>query len=186
MRIFDRKFRNNKLRYVLQCFLATVSVSVVLLLLNAIANPAIIAALGASSFIAFAMPRARVSRPRYLVGGYLIGMGSGTACYYMCAWTGFGMGALAAEYAHIVAAALAVGIAIFLMAVTNTEHPPASGVALGLALSEKLHFLTLIVLLVGIVALCAIKTLIKPFIINLVETGPTEPDIARGTPAGKV
>ena len=66
MKVFDEKFRGNKARYILQCILATLSVLIVLLSLDAMANAVIIAALGASFFIAFTMPEAQVSRPRFL------------------------------------------------------------------------------------------------------------------------
>ena len=66
MKVFDEKFRGNKARYLFQCILATLSVLIVLLSLDAMANAAVIAALGSSFFIAFTMPEARVSRPRFL------------------------------------------------------------------------------------------------------------------------
>ncbi len=50
MKIFDEKSSSNKMRYILQCFLATLSVFVILLLLDAMANAIIIAALGSSTF----------------------------------------------------------------------------------------------------------------------------------------
>ena len=74
MKVFDEKFRRNKVRYISQCILATLSVFVVLLLLDVITNVAVIAALGASFFIAFTMPEKQVSKPRFLIGGYLEGL----------------------------------------------------------------------------------------------------------------
>lgn len=69
MKIFDSKFRSNKTRYTLQCVLAACAVCIVLLLLNAMSDTAIIAALGASAFIAFTMPQVDASKPRFLIGG---------------------------------------------------------------------------------------------------------------------
>jgi len=63
MKVFDEKFRDNKARYFFQCVLATVSVFVVLLILDAMTDAAVIAALGASSFVIFTMPEAQVSKP---------------------------------------------------------------------------------------------------------------------------
>jgi len=168
VQIFDKKLQGNVLRYLLQCALATVFVLVVLAILHAIASAAIIAALGASSFIAFAMPRKEASRARYLVGGYLVGMASGTLCHIISQLPVLQQLPLVQEYSHIVFGAVAVGVAIFTMAVTNTEHPPASGVALGLVLGGELNFVTLVVLLVGIVSLAVIKSLMKPVLIDLV------------------
>lgn len=56
-------------RYVLQCALASMVVLALLLILDAVTQTVLIAALGASTFIAFAVPRSTVSAPRYLVGG---------------------------------------------------------------------------------------------------------------------
>ena len=59
MRVLDEKFKGNKRRYLVQCILATVSVLAVLLILDVISDTAVIAVLGASSFIVFTCPRHR-------------------------------------------------------------------------------------------------------------------------------
>jgi len=61
---------------------------------------------------------------------------------------------------------LAIGLAMFGMVITNTEHPPAASLALGLVLGEW-HLLTVMVALVEIVMLCILKKLLKPILINL-------------------
>ncbi|HUS46288.1 MAG TPA: HPP family protein [Phycisphaerae bacterium] len=164
MGFVDEKFRANKARYIFQCGLATASVLAVLLVLDAFSNAAVIASLGASSFVAFTMPRSDVSRPRFLVGGYVVGVAAGSLCYWLSllAWPG----PLIPKHSYILFGALAVGLAIFAMVVTNTEHPPAAGVALGLVLGEW-HGLTVVVILVGIVALSAVKRLLRPVLIDL-------------------
>jgi CBS-domain-containing membrane protein len=61
---------------------------------------------------------------------------------------------------------VSVGLAIFVMVLTNTEHPPAAGVALGLVLGEC-SILTVTVVLVGIVLLSLIKRVLRPVLKNL-------------------
>jgi len=166
MALLDSKFMHNKLRYALQCLLAAASVLVILVILDALPNAAVVAALGASSFIAFTMPDAQVSRPRFLIGGYVVGIAAGTVCFWLSqvAWPG-SLRPLQ-QHAYVAFGAMAVGLAIFVMVITNTEHPPAASLALGLVLAEW-RLVTVAVVLIGIVALCCLKRVLKPVLKNL-------------------
>ena len=62
--LFDPKFSRNKVRYVLQCGLGTLSMLVILLVLNRISTSAVVASMGASCFISFLMPHSHTARPR--------------------------------------------------------------------------------------------------------------------------
>ena len=163
---FDRRFSQNKLRYLLQCMLATISAMLVLTVLNTMANKVVIASLGASCFIAFCMPHHRASRPRLLIGGYIVGITAGTLCYWLSAVPWPGSLSFLLTYSDVIFGGLAIGLAMFLMVVTNTEHPPAASLALGLVLGEW-NLLTVAVALVEIVMLCILKKLLKPVLINL-------------------
>ncbi len=48
----------------------------------------------------------------------------------------------------------------------NFEHPPACGMALGVVLNE-FDFQVLLIVIVGVAALTALKTLLKPVLRNL-------------------
>lgn len=111
--------------YVLQSLLATAAVFAVLLCLSA-RQAVIIASIGATTFIVFAMPDAVTAQPRNVIGGQLVGL----ACGSLCALIPHGP-VLAAACVY----ALAVGVSMFAMVVTDTEHPPASGTALGMAIT---------------------------------------------------
>ena len=50
-----------------------------MLVLDAVTQTVLIASLGASAFIAFAVPRSLHSDPRHLIGGYVVGLVSGVA-----------------------------------------------------------------------------------------------------------
>ena len=61
-----------------------------------------------------------------------------------------------------------MGLSSFLMTITNTEHPPAAGLALGLVY-EGVDYPALAVILLGVLLLTAIKMLIIIHLINLFE-----------------
>jgi len=75
---YDQHFRRNDIkRYAMQCGLAGLVVLVLLLVLDTVTQTVLIAALGASAFIAFAVPRSLHSGPRSLIRGYVVGMLAG-------------------------------------------------------------------------------------------------------------
>jgi len=71
--LIDPRFATNRQQYIFQCLLVTVTIAIVLMLLDSFHQTVLIAALGASSTVAFAAPSLRASRPRCLVGGYVVG-----------------------------------------------------------------------------------------------------------------
>lgn len=162
---YDSQFRlNNFKRYGLQCGLAGVGVLVLLLVLDAVTQTVLIASLGASAFIAFAVPRSLHSSPRHLIGGYVIGIFSGIAMSSL-----YSLFTLDGTWDHaimIIFGALAISIAMFTMVVTRTEHPPAAALALGLVLNEW-DLVTLMVVLVGVIGLSVIKRLVTPLLMDL-------------------
>jgi CBS-domain-containing membrane protein len=166
MKIFDEKFSSNKIRYILQCGLATLSVFIVLLILGTMSNVVIIAALGSSAFIVFTMPESQVSRPRFLIGGYLVGIATGLICYYLSLLTLLTRISIVHEYSLVVFGSLSVGLAIFTMVITDTEHPPAAGLSFGLILSEW-SYMTIFLAIVGIITLSVIKAVLRPLLRNL-------------------
>ena len=163
----DRHIRRESFkRYALQCGLAGVAVLLLLLILDAVTQTVLIAALGSSAFIAFAVPRSLHSGPRHMIGGYAIGMVSG--CLMAILETSLApQGAAAAHAVMIIFGAMAISFAMFMMVVTRTEHPPAAALALGLVLNEW-DLLTLAVVMAGIVALSIIKRLVLPMLLDLI------------------
>jgi CBS-domain-containing membrane protein len=61
---------------------------------------------------------------------------------------------------------LTVGTAIFIMVVTDTEHPPAAGTALGVAMTG-ITLRVLIVVVISIIILSVIHRLLKRFLRDL-------------------
>jgi CBS-domain-containing membrane protein len=111
--------------YFYQSYLATFTVALVLLVLN-IENAVVIASIGATAFIVFTMPKNITASPRRVIGGHIIGLLSGSFAALIPHDTSF---------AGILVYALAVGLSIFLMVALDCEHPPASGTALGVAMT---------------------------------------------------
>ena len=72
--LIDPKFQENRSRYVFQCLLVCCTMLGVLLFLDSVYQTVLIAALGASSMIAFSAPSMRAARPRCLIGGYAVGV----------------------------------------------------------------------------------------------------------------
>ena len=126
--VMDMKLRERGMwvHYIFQSLLATFSLFIVLLILR-LATPVIVAALGATAFVVFAMPKNVTAHPRNVIGGHLMGVISGGICAIL--YLSFGNNS---DFIHIIAASASVGVAIFIMVVTDTEHPPGCSTALGL------------------------------------------------------
>ena len=63
-------------------------------------------------------------------------------------------------------AALSVGVGIFGMVATNTEHPPAAGTALGLMIHGWSASAVAFIIL-GAITLPAVRILLRPRLVNL-------------------
>ena len=167
LKFIDDKFLKNKRSYLFQCLLATISIFWILFVLDIISDKIVIASLGASSFITFTMPNTQSSRPRYLIGGYLVGIFTGSLFYflkYISSSTIYLPAVI--QSSETLFGALAIGTAIFLMTITNTEHPPAAALSLSIII-EGFHLHTIFSAFVGIVSLCIVKKLLKKHLINL-------------------
>ena len=167
MKLIDRKVRENLWRYLSQCFLATLTILAVLLFLDILNEAAIIAALGASAFVVFTMPTKYSSDPRRLIGGYTVGVTIGCSFHFLSTSNKF-FGPLIGNHqlSLILCASVAVGMSMFIMSVTNTEHAPAAGIALGLVLN-RWDYITIIFILGAILWMAGVRKLLKPLLIDL-------------------
>lgn len=78
------------------------------------------AAVGSTAFTVFALPHHITARKRNVVGGQMIGVGAGLACSSL-------------PFLYLQGGA-AIALVSFLMVTLDSEHPPAAGTALGLAI----------------------------------------------------
>ncbi|MGC9357508.1 MAG: HPP family protein [Anaerolineae bacterium] len=146
--------------YLVQSLLAVIATGVVLLLLNW-QNWFIVTALGSTVFVLFVMPHRSVAQPRNTVVGHFIGIVCGMLCSFLPQTS---LPVTTFVYA------LSVGLAIFVMLMTDTEQPPAAGTALAFAIngfSVKTGLTTLI----SVVILSLIHQLLKGHLRNLVGSG---------------
>lgn len=166
MHIIDDSFIKRPKSYIVQSLLAVLAVAVILYFVEVLTHAAIVAALGSSAFIVFAMPHTITAQPRRLIGGHVVGLICGTIIYFI--FLNGPVGEIAANWQFInwVAYAIAVGLAIFLMTITNTEHPPAAGTALGIAAHEWSPEIALFVVL-SAVGLAVTRRLLRRHLIDL-------------------
>ena len=159
---FDIKVRKQLHRYVIQCAMAGGVAFVFLSFLSVVEHTGLVAALGATTFMTFTMPHRVSTRARYVIGGYVAGIIVGVLCSFIL------RGSLIA-YGHTGFAAMgavAVAVTALLMVTTNTEHPPAAGIALGLVL-QPWTYPTVLFVLAAVVFLSIAKRVLKPVMIDL-------------------
>ncbi len=164
----DKKFRKNSLKYIFQCFLATLTILVVLIFLDILNEAALITALGASAFIVFTMPTQYSSDPRRLIGGYIVGLIVGFIFYFVSQSQIKNIFEFSDLATLVIFGAIAIGFAIFVMAVTNTEHAPAAGIALGLVIN-RWDYLTIIFIVIAILWLASIRYLLRGYLMDLIS-----------------
>jgi len=166
--LFDKKFKKNTFKYILQCFLATLTILAVLIFLDVLNEAALISALGASAFIVFTMPTQYSSDPRRLIGGYIVGVFVGLIFFIISQSEIKNILGFSNMTTLIVFGAIAVGFAILIMAVTNTEHAPAAGIALGLVINQW-DYLTIIFIVLAIIWLTSIRLILKGYMMDLIS-----------------
>jgi len=99
-----------------QALIATLGGAVgigLLALISEVSGSAILMApLGATAVLVFGLPGSPLSQPRHVIGGHALAMAVGLICFYM-----LGNGVLAVG--------IGSGLALGLMLITRTVHPPA-------------------------------------------------------------
>lgn len=91
---------------------------------GAATTPLLVAPVGASAVLAFAIPASPLAQPRSIIGGNLVSGLVGVAC-------------AAVIHQPVLAAGLAVGVAILAMSLLGCLHPPGGAIALGAALATR-------------------------------------------------
>jgi len=150
-------FQDNWRNYAFQSLLATLSIFASLMFLNIHRHPIIIASIGASTFIIFAMPKSLTAQPKRLIGGHSVGIIIGSLS---------GLIHCINPFDQMFIYAIAVGFSIFLMVALDMEHPPAAGTALALSVNG-FSFTAVLSVLIGVLILSLIKHLLKPALKDL-------------------
>jgi len=108
--------------YILQSLLAAAVLFVIALVLGK-DKMVVTAAIGATAFIVFAMPKSVSAQTRHVIGGHLVGLAAGGAFYFI-------------PLPYFIEYPLVVALAIFLMVALDVEHPPAAGTALAVVINQ--------------------------------------------------
>lgn len=167
MRLLDPRFRKFAGCYVLQSLMAVAVLLIILAVLEIQAHLVVIAAIGSSTFVVFAMPKVKQARPRSVIGGHLVGLLSGALSYLPFFWLCFPGESMPYKVLCVFAGGIAVGLAIFLMTVTNTEHAPAAGTALGITV-QGLSWTAVVFVVTSAVGLSLARWLLRDWLKNLV------------------
>ncbi|MFW6197063.1 MAG: HPP family protein [Thermoplasmatota archaeon] len=154
--LFDRKLDKDTMKhYVFQSLLAGISLFLALQL-PFIEDFVLIAAIGSTAFIVFAMPSSRTSEPRNVLGGH-----------FVCGLIGLALTVLYPGYFPLkVVISLGVGLAVFAMVILDVEHPPAGGTVIFLILNPIMQSFIALLLLASILSL--ISYLLRPYMRDLV------------------
>lgn len=142
--------------YIFRSLLAILTIFIVLLF-SSIEQTVIMASIGSTAFIIFAMPKNITAKPRNVIGGHLVGFFSGCLC------------ACVPQPSFLYSATMysfAVGLSIFIMIATSTEHPPASGTALGVAIAG-FSLSAAFAVMTSVVILSLIHHFLRPFLKDL-------------------
>ena len=164
--LIDPHLRGRAGSYAAQPVLATIAMMVILLLEDVVLRAAVVVAMASTVFTIFVVPNSVAATSRKVVGGHVMGVAAGSL---VAAVIGLPSIAPMVEDSRLLfdsLAALTVGLSIALMVVTDAEHPPAAGAALGLVV----HGWTLSsvgVILIEAVALSVIRMVLRPRLVNL-------------------
>ena len=165
-RLIDRRFRRHWKNYLFQCVLATLTLLVILLVVDVVLRAAIVVAIASTAFIIFVAPHSQASSPRRVIGGHVVAVLVGAVVSLLYLVPGWGEMAMTSNLGRDLVAVVAVGFSILLMVLTNTEHPPAAGTALGLGVAGWDPSAILFVLLAAI-ALSITHRLLRSRLQNL-------------------
>lgn len=173
--IINPNFTKFKKVYLFKCFVALLATLFVLTSLQLVATNAILGAIGASSlassiFIAFALPEGPAAHPKRMIGSYCFALLIGVGFYYLGSYLIIMQNFLSFSLTYELTGALAVALTMLVMVMFSLEHPPATGLALGLVI-DQWRWWTLIILLFSIICIATIKHLVEPW---LLANSPSE------------
>ncbi len=163
--LFDKNLRPRLKNYLFQCSLATLSLVVILLVENTLFSAAIVVSIASTAFTIFVFPNSVASTPRRVIGSQIVAILSGSLIFAILHISAVESVAADVQLVTNVAAALAVGLGILMMVATNTEHPPAAGVALGIVI-DPWQWSAIVFVLAGALALSIVRIILRPKMIN--------------------
>ena len=156
IKVLDKKLDKDTLKhYFIQSSLAAV-ILYISLNLPFITSAVLMAAIGSTAFVVFAMPSSKTARPRNVLGSHL------SAGLIGLLFSQFSVMFLP----ELMAVSIALGVSIFVMVTLDVEHPPAGGTVIFLVLTPVVEAFLTLLLLASIMAL--MSYLLKPYLRDLV------------------
>ena len=150
----------------IQSVLATLVMLAILAFVNSLSSAAIAAGLASSVVGIFVAPSNRTARIRSVVGGHGVALVLGAAVSAILFLGPVESFLVDRTILHNLSLAIAVGLVMLLMAITNTEHPPAAGTALGMA-SREFDILIFLSIIGAVTLLAVMKLAIRPYLRDL-------------------
>ena len=120
----------------MQAFSAFVAMAIILLFLESLSSAAIAAGLGSSVVGIFINPNGATARLRAMVGGHTMALLLGSVFSFILFAGSIETFTVDHSQFHAPIMALSVGLLFQVMAITDTDHPPAGGIAIGMASRE--------------------------------------------------
>ena len=153
----DPNFPSYWKQYIIQSSYVAFTVFIISLILSD--NPVIIASIGATAFIVFAMPDNISAEPKRIIGGHFLGFFIGS-CFAV-------FPVMNILFFKAVWLSLSVGITILPMVVLDVEHSPAAGTCLGMTLIAY-SSTSATAILISVLLLAIKGHIAKPFLEDLV------------------
>ncbi len=152
--------------YLLQSLLAFIVVVGVLALGKLGVSTLILIALCASLFIIFTVPQNESARPKNIILGYVLGIICGMVGHFVFLEGRLGSFMHGWELLGWLSCGLAIMLLVLIMSVTETDHPPAAVLAIGVAYSG--YNITHLLYILGVaVVLSLIVWWLRPRLTNL-------------------
>ena len=134
--LLDPKFRRHYRQYIFQALLATLAMALILLFVDSLSTAAIAAGLGSTVVGIFINPTGTTARLRAVIGGHTMALLVGSVFSFILFAGSIESFIAGQSQFHALMMALSVGLLILVMAVTDTEHPPAAGIVIGMSSRE--------------------------------------------------
>lgn len=143
LRWIDAKFTHRPRIYIVQSLLAGLALFGILIAEDALTNGAVVAAVASSVAIVFFVPHSVASKPFRLIGGHVAAIAAALCTVGVMLLLPDAVANNQLVIHSLQGASLA--LVILFMTITNTEHAPAAGTALGLATSVPMNSVIFIV-----------------------------------------
>lgn len=167
VQILDPQFRRSHKNYLIQVALATAALFPILLLVDSLSDAALAVGLGSSAIIIFLSPSYRSASLRGLVGGHFLGVVIGLACSLLLFSTPLEGPLADSTLLRPAILAASLGLLMLIMSTTDTEHPPAAGTVLGIAV-KPWDPVTLSIIIGAVLLLALIKFLLHRYLHDLI------------------